>query len=190
MTKSLQDMICDDESLSEPETECTTIHSSTAPENTPPLRRRISHLQNRSSRIFVEVRWGPPGMGKRVGVQQHYAGQYFQYLGCNNLHGTGLRSDWRGYRGQSILLIDNFNDKLMSLPQLLAMLDPHERRLEVQGGFIQRKWHHVVIISETHPSSWYAQVPNLQHDREVLKTIINRVTAYGVRAQDSMLLDE
>lgn len=166
--------------LSEPETESAKVSA-------------VNVNRRRSPRIFVEVRWGPPGTGRSSGVHRDYADQ------CFTINPTAGILNWGAYRGQHVLLIDEFNDKKMRLSTLMDLLDPHVTFMNINdragntGGIIQRHWKHVVIISATHPSSWWThdEVPRHPHYArclEEMQTVIDRITQFGRRTQDSILL--
>ncbi|HIB69415.1 MAG TPA: hypothetical protein EYO33_31120 [Phycisphaerales bacterium] len=104
-------------------------------------------------KVEVEVVVGDTGIGKTRGVlydekDERRAGIYV--LCCSDANSLW----WDGYDGEQCLLIDEFTGWI-KYSFLLRVLDGHQLRLPVKGGFTYAQWVRVVITSNQTPEEWY-----------------------------------
>lgn len=52
-----------------------------------------------------------------------------------------------GYRGEDVLLIDEFDDSAVALPKMLSLLDGHKLRLPIKGGHTYAGWTKIFITT-------------------------------------------
>lgn len=100
--------------------------------------------------LTVSVFWGKAGCGKTrkacdIGGDDCY---------ILNSPGANGMLWWDGYDGESTLIIDDFYGWVKHF-DLLRILDGHQYRMQVKGGFTWAKWTKVVITSNKPPVEWY-----------------------------------
>lgn len=67
----------------------------------------------------------------------------------------GANAVWfDGYSGEKTLVINDFYGWI-KYGMMLNILDGHQQRLEVKGGFTWANWNKVIITSNEHPKNWY-----------------------------------
>lgn len=64
-----------------------------------------------------------------------------------------------GYDDGETLLIDEFNFAWIPYDMLLGLLEGHQTRLPLKGGFTWARWRRVVITTNTHPANWFKCFP-------------------------------
>lgn len=125
------------------------------------------HLREKQRRIgFRDVRvhvfWGPTGVGKSRAAFNlaKDLGEYyvFPFQRAGNCW-------FDGYRGQDVLLIDEFEGEV-PLNMLLRLLDGHPCTVEVKGSVCYPLWTHVIITSNSEPAAWYSMAQD--HKRDAL----------------------
>lgn len=103
--------------------------------------------------IEVHVRWGEPGVGKTKYVLDKH--------GSRNVYCPKIKKDgqmwWNGYRGQPVILINEFNGQI-AWEEFLELIDRYPVLLEVKGDMAWRKCTHIYITSNFHPDSWYGGI--------------------------------
>ena len=62
-----------------------------------------------------------------------------------------------GYDGEEVLLLDDFTDSAVSFRELLVWLDVYKHTVQTKGGVVNAAWRHVIITSNSEPSTWYLQ---------------------------------
>jgi len=77
---------------------------------------------------------------------------------------------WCGYRGQRVVIIDEFRGGV-DVAHLLRWLDRYPLFLEIKGASVPAKFDTVYITSNLHPEQWY---PDL--DAETKLALIRRFT--------------
>lgn len=94
--------------------------------------------------LNVEWIWGEPGTGKTRYVMEqedvYKIDPPYQW--------------WDGYVGQKKLLIDDFEDCMLSRGTLLNILDGYVLRLPTKGGHCYANWTEVFITSNKHPEKY------------------------------------
>jgi len=88
-----------------------------------------------------------PGVGKSRWVQKNYPDYYSVPIQ------TGANW-WDGYCGQETVLIDEFEGE-MYLSNLLRILDQYIEAVPIKGGFTWLTAKRIIVISNSHPSTWY-----------------------------------
>lgn len=101
----------------------------------------------------VHVRWGKPGVGKTKSV--------FDQHGCENIYeanfgdGSSKSLWWDGYKGQEVILINEFTGIQMGWEYFLKFLDRYPFRMQVKGGHVWKLAKYIYITSNYEPRSWY-----------------------------------
>lgn len=100
----------------------------------------------------VHVRWGEPGTGKSRYVYEKHRPEDIYEL---NL-GDGCQKSvwWDGYRGQEVILINDFDGEL-GWKYLLRLLDRYPFRMQVKGSHCWRLCKYIYITSNDAPERWY-----------------------------------
>lgn len=99
--------------------------------------------------VAVEIYWGDTRTGKTRKVMD--MGGVFKWTPCDPIW-------FDGYDGEKILLIDEFYGQTRC-NVMLELLEGHQCRLPVKGGFTFAEWDRVFITSNTDPKDWYPNVP-------------------------------
>lgn len=114
------------------------------------------------------VYWGKTGTGK---TRQVYN---FHRIESIYKH-TGER--WfDGYRGQPVVLFDDFTGAVFPLPYLLQLIDRYPMEVPVKGGFVNWAPKTIYFTSNINPDEWYANARE-QH-QEALKRRLNVITKF------------
>jgi len=102
---------------------------------------------------YVQVLWGDTGAGKTRLVADRHPGDIYplEVDDCGKLW-------FSGYLDQRVLLLDEFYGQIKA-SLILKLLDAYRRQWPTKGGFVMGKWTHVYITSNTHPSTWYPNIP-------------------------------
>jgi len=116
--------------------------------------------------ISVEVLWGDTGTGK---TRKAYESGAFKWSPCEP-------EWWNGYSGEDKILIDEFYGQI-KLSRLLEILDGYQCRLPIKGGFTYAEWTTVYITSNTHPDTWYPNMPD--EIKQALKRRISKRTHFA-----------
>lgn len=102
--------------------------------------------------IQVEVMYGPGGTGKTSYIMaKHGAENVYKLEKGNN---DNLWFD--GYKGQKVLLIDDFYGWI-KYGKMLNLLDGYKMMLEIKGGVTYSNWDFVYITSNDAVDKWYKQ---------------------------------
>lgn len=113
----------------------------------------VHEYYNMGGTIEVHIRWGEPGVGKTKYVYDTH--------GVHNIFKPKIKKDgqmwWNGYRGQPVVLIDEFNGQI-AWEEFLELIDRYPVLLEVKGDMVWRKCTHIYITSNFHPDSWYGGI--------------------------------
>lgn len=131
-------------------------------------RQTIPHVRD----IRVKVYWGPTGTGKTYSAIDFDGGDYYIY----NREANG--GNWfDGYRGESRLIIDEFNPSQFPINNLKRLLDCYKIMLPVKGGFVWGKFTEVIITSNYSPADWYIGTT----DKDAIDRRLNEVWKYETR---------
>lgn len=76
---------------------------------------------------------------------------------------------WDGYEDQKIILIDDYDDGMLTRGFLLNLLDGYPLRLATKGSHTYAKWEKVIITSNGNPKNYYQWCPSL--DRRVTSIV-------------------
>lgn len=97
----------------------------------------------------VHVRYGPPDSGKTRFVYDLHGREVFAPL---IEHREKVWFD--GYRGQSVILLDEFEGQI-GYRQFLRIIDRYPIAMQVKGGHVWRLASRIYITSNRHPKDWY-----------------------------------
>lgn len=102
--------------------------------------------------IMVEVLIGPPGVGK-----SHYAREKYGRMNVYSLSFDSSSSTiwWDNYKGQSVILLDDFYGSGMNWSLLLKVLDKYPLQLQVKGSSTWAQYTKVIITSNRDWYTWY-----------------------------------
>lgn len=102
----------------------------------------------------VHVRWGEPGTGKSRYVYEKHPTESIYELNLGD--GCNKSVWWDGYRGQEVILINDFDGEL-GWKYLLRLLDRYPFRMQIKGSHCWRLCKYIYITSNDPPERWYAQ---------------------------------
>jgi len=109
----------------------------------------------RSTKPTVKVFWGPSGSGKtREAVGDNPSDCYIV-----SRPDTGRPLWWDGYNTQPRVVLDDFYGWI-PWSYLLQLLDRYPFQVEVKGGKVHFNSENIFITSNSHPNTWYKNVPN------------------------------
>lgn len=80
---------------------------------------------------------------------------------------------WDGYRGQAVVIMDDFDGSWLSCSELLRILNPFPYRMEVKGGVVKLHATRFYISTNIHPEQWYAE--HFKRHPEHLRAVKNRI---------------
>lgn len=94
--------------------------------------------------VEVHILWGEPGTGKTRHVME-----------MDDVYKIDSPYKWwDGYQGESILLIDDYQEGMIDRGMLLNICDGYKLRLETKGGHTWALWKKVYITSNNNPALW------------------------------------
>lgn len=110
----------------------------------------------------VRVFWGKTGTGKTRSV--------YEFIDHAKIYKhTGDR--WfDGYRGQPVVLFDDFTGGVFKLSYLLQLLDRYPMDVPVKGDFVKFVPKHIFITSNINPEDWYPNASE-EHKRALFRRI-------------------
>lgn len=150
------------------------------------LAERDREERTKSLRLNLKcwILWGEPGSGKTRAVYDHFGLGSVYTLTTSASGGTWFD----GYRGESVLLIDDFKG-FIPFHFFLKMLDIYPLRLDVKGSFTYANWTTVVITSNHPIDEWYSYTEkNLC--LPALRRRFYRVIHYGVSSPSAFSSNE
>lgn len=100
--------------------------------------------------VTVDVLWGKAGCGKTKKACELADGDWY----ILNSPGSNGMLWFDGYQGEKTLVIDDFYGWI-KYHELLRILDGHQYRCSVKGGFRWAFWEHVIVTSNKPPEDWY-----------------------------------
>ena len=132
------------------------------------LRAKMQEEYSRKPRLDlrVEVLIGEPGTGKTRYAYDNYG---YENVYAMRLH-KGKEPTFNGYRGQKVLLIEEFEDQ-MNVKELLRFLDIYPVLLEVKYAHGWACWHTVIITSNVKINEWWGGCIRAVHKRALLRRI-------------------
>lgn len=107
----------------------------------------LLRMKKRKWETEVIVLWGPPGSGKTRRV----------YEEASDVHDMHFSNGfWSPYNGEETVLIDDFDDTMLSRNTFLKLTDRYPFKLRILHGW--REWlpKTIYITSNFHPHTWYA----------------------------------
>ncbi len=103
------------------------------------------------SKDNVWIFYGKTGTGKTTSAKRQFPEHY---RGC---WPTGGRWWWPKYRGQEVIILDEFRENL-SYQQMLSVTDIHGMDIEYKGGNSQNISKKIIITTSREPTEWYSGV--------------------------------
>lgn len=125
------------------------------------------HLE--PSRTNVYIYYGASGMGKTTSANMTFPEAHHQLPETK-----GGRWWWPDYRGQEVVIIDEFRQKL-PYQTMLKLLDIHPMTIEYKGGNCQMVSKKIIITTIQHPSKWY---PGVKDKTELERRIKENSTIF------------
>lgn len=126
------------------------------------------HIENKGQRMLkpsknnVYIFVGPSGTGKTTTAWRKWPNAY------KGVWPTGGRWWWPDYRGQDVIIFDEFRENL-SYQQMLALFDIWPMSIEYKGGNTQNVSRKVVMTTVRDPCEWFKGV----EDKSELERRIN-----------------
>lgn len=114
--------------------------------------RRLA-LPPRSEKPVVRVYWGESGSGK---TREAFSPGDTYVVSRPD---TGRPLWWDGYAGHRVTILDDFYGWI-PWSYLLQLLDRYPFAVEVKGGKVNFNSPEIYITSNTHPETWYKNIPN------------------------------
>lgn len=131
-------------------------------------RVRLAFRKPRNWEMENNVYFGRSGSGKtRRAYEEAGEDNYFVSKGDNN-----QVTWWDGYHGQATVIIDDFYGWL-PWSFMLRLLDRYPFSVQIKGGTVPFTSKKILITSNTHPNTWYKNVPN--NDMTPLLRRINKI---------------
>lgn len=103
--------------------------------------------------IHVRWLWGQTGLGKSREAREFVGNPDDLYV-INANDGSG-RVWFDGYEGEEYLLIEEFDDKFMSIEMLLQLTDRYRMKLPIKGAHTWKDWGTVIITAQCHYRELY-----------------------------------
>lgn len=120
--------------------------------------KRAQQLRNVSACVL----WGPTGTGKTYTAMQTASEADLEVFLISIV---SERHSWfDGYRGQKVLIIDEFDPNVVDKTLMKRLLDKYPLRLPVKGGFTYANWDKVVLTSNYDPKTWYQNQEKADYD--------------------------
>lgn len=108
----------------------------------------ISDLQpKRNWETNVVVFWGKTGKGKTRSV--------YEFIKHEEIYSHPGEQWFDGYKGQSVVLFDDFNGSEFKLCYLLKLLDRYPMQVPIKGGYVNWVPKHIYFTSNKDPTTWY-----------------------------------
>lgn len=101
---------------------------------------------NRDAPLVIVLN-GEPGTGKSKWAADNTKGR--------DVYWKPPGKWWDGYRGQEIVVMDEFDSKDLSYRSLLRVLDRYPLRVEFKGGYCDFTSQTIIITSSIHYKTWY-----------------------------------
>nr|WAE42518.1 MAG: replication associated protein [Cressdnaviricota sp.] len=112
--------------------------------------------------VRTVVFWGPTGTGKSRRAFDLFKTDYYVK--------NPLTKWWDGYKGESNIIIDEYDGKSINIINMLKWLDCYPCDVEVKGGARRFKALNFIITSNLNPADWYEDALN-QHKMALLRRI-------------------
>lgn len=117
--------------------------------------RSIWFEQKRNWKMDVRIYYGPPGTGKTRAV--------FDEFGVDNIYVKMVGKWWDGYRGESCVLIDDFDPDGcfdITFDFYLKLMDRYPMRVEWKGGSGEFYSKTIIFTSNFDPDGWFPKKYN------------------------------
>lgn len=111
--------------------------------------------------VNVEYWYGAEGTGKSSAAIATYP-NYYKVRSCKW---------WDGYIRQKCVIFDEFNPNKWDIDFMKEVMDGYKMALEIKGGWTEKRWDTVIIISNRHWDSIYEGDPFIMSFRRRVKTV-------------------
>lgn len=103
----------------------------------------------------IRCYWGDSGSGKtRRAYEEAGRDVYFK----------DQTQWWDGYKGESRVIIDDFDGEHVGITFVLRWLDRYPVRVQIKGGYVAAAYDEVWVTSNLHPKDWYIKAPVKQQE--------------------------
>lgn len=163
--------------------------------------RRIKKQMPSVRSVFIETVWGDPGTGKSTiparrwdpnwnlqpGEQPRpgpcFSDVVYRITKANVSGGSKPILWWDGYRGQPVVVIEDFVDWL-PIEDTLGMFEGHLKTGQIKGGTVVLRYVHIFITTNVDPKLWYSRsnVPIEYYD--ALMSRINSGRVWTLHGED------
>lgn len=120
-------------------------------------------------KIKVMVLWGKSGSGKSHYPYCKHPGEVYRLT----------QNDWdtkffNGYRGQRVLLMDDFDGSWMKFSTFKTFIDGYNQKVNTKGAWRWAQWDTIYITSNSGPKTWWKNVVN--SNPEEMSALKRRIT--------------
>lgn len=131
--------------------------------------------QKRNWEMDVRIYFGPPGTGKTRAV--------FDEFGVDNVYCKMVGKWWDGYKGEQVVLIDDFDPDGcfdITFDFYLKLLDRYPMRIEYKGGSCEFYSRIIIFTSNFHPEDWFKE----KYNRAAFFRRINTFREFGTEVEE------
>lgn len=117
--------------------------------------RSILFEEDRNWKMDVRIYYGKPGTGKTRSV--------FEEFDQNDIYCKTTGKWWDGYRGEKVVLIDDFDPANcfdIQYDFYLKLLDRYKLNIEVKGGMVKFYSRIIIFTSNFNPITWFTEKKN------------------------------
>ncbi|AXQ66259.1 MAG: putative viral replication protein [Circoviridae sp.] len=121
--------------------------------------RHLVESQDKSfEKCLVTVIYGEPGVGKSKAAR---------WLDPNLYEVPNNDCKWfDGYAGEETILLDDYSGQC-DYRYFLKLLDGYKFNVPVKGGFVWKRWKHVIITTNILPQYWYGVLDYTPIERRI-----------------------
>lgn len=123
--------------------------------------------------------YGPPGTGKTRYVYDKY--------NWEDIYCVDNSNDWAGYTQQSIIILDEFHEGMITYRKLLRLLDRYPVRLNVKGSSVNLRSPIIYVTCEYHPLAAFSELPPTDNINALIRRITEIIPFKDSDQEDSPL---
>lgn len=134
------------------------------------LENYVDILQPRrrfGDQVELHVRWGPTGTGKSHYVHEKHGADVYVKDPCTKW--------WDGYKGQKVVLIDDFEGEI-NLRLFLTWIDKYPCRVEKKGMSTSLNARIFYVTSNLHYETWWTNKKSNHTIAEYIAPLVRRIT--------------